>query len=417
MNAFLDMEPNDIQMLDSFNFEWHQYEEHVKHMMKTLWSSNKYADVTLITDDDFEIKSHRIVLSSCSKVFDEMFSSSDAIEPIVKLNGLCYQSLRPMIDFMYLGKVQLCKENVENFLNTAKILLITELCDNLQLDAKDVKHNFTIYDSNQHDVPQSEVKTDAVPQFQGDKGNSESFINSQYRHIKLIHFGKKVCKICDKKFSQTFALYTHLKDIHLKKEHICYHCGTKFQSNSSLWKHVKFDHAGIKFDCKICPFEAKNLIELKSHMKQKHSMIEYETIYSFVTKEPESVLDTKNTNSTENEAELDEISCPACNFKSRSATKYAEHLRKIHSLRDKCNICGKQITRAHDLCRHLKYVHMKKRYNCKKCDKVYQTNSNLKRHVKVEHLGLRIRCNSCTFETKDKRNMQNHLLQNIQCML
>ena len=59
-----------------FTLSSNDYESRCKDTFSRLWAERDFADVTLATDDDFQISVHRIVLGSCSSLFKRLFSNT-----------------------------------------------------------------------------------------------------------------------------------------------------------------------------------------------------------------------------------------------------------------------------------------------------------------------------------------------------
>ena len=53
--------------------EWVQFETNASNTFRQLWNDQYFADVTLVTVDDHQIRDHKVILSSCSKFFINLF--------------------------------------------------------------------------------------------------------------------------------------------------------------------------------------------------------------------------------------------------------------------------------------------------------------------------------------------------------
>ena len=57
---------------DEVNINWNQLEVSAANSFKNLWNNNNFTDVTLATEDDKQIKAHKVILSSFSNLFTKI---------------------------------------------------------------------------------------------------------------------------------------------------------------------------------------------------------------------------------------------------------------------------------------------------------------------------------------------------------
>ena len=50
---------------EHFNLTWDQFETSVGSSFRELLNDKDFTDVTLVTEDDEQIKAHKVVLSTC----------------------------------------------------------------------------------------------------------------------------------------------------------------------------------------------------------------------------------------------------------------------------------------------------------------------------------------------------------------
>ena len=85
------------------------------------------SDVTLVCNDDKQIKAHKVILSSFSSLFKRMFVNNPHPQPIIFLKGVAFSDLDALLDFIYHGEASVAQENFSSFLETAADLEIEEL--------------------------------------------------------------------------------------------------------------------------------------------------------------------------------------------------------------------------------------------------------------------------------------------------
>lgn len=69
---------------DTVTIEWQNFGQALGHDMWQFYLSNKYSDVTICTDDEHEIRGHRIILAMSSGYFRDLFQKNGNTNPIGK---------------------------------------------------------------------------------------------------------------------------------------------------------------------------------------------------------------------------------------------------------------------------------------------------------------------------------------------
>lgn len=85
-------------------------------------------DITIKIDEQ-TFYAHRVILAASSAYFEAMFASgmTESTNSEIKLKGLECSAFDAILDFMYTGKVNLCKENIQAVLSAASMLHIHHL--------------------------------------------------------------------------------------------------------------------------------------------------------------------------------------------------------------------------------------------------------------------------------------------------
>ena len=114
-------------MSEKFNLTWHTFASHGKDLIKNLFISEEFTDVTLISDDQHQYKVHKLILCACSTVFRKIVSNPH--NSSIYLRGIYHEELESILQFMYLGEATFYHKNMNKFLNVAKELDIKEIGD------------------------------------------------------------------------------------------------------------------------------------------------------------------------------------------------------------------------------------------------------------------------------------------------
>ena len=73
------------------------------------------------------MKAHKVVLSACSPFFREILKANPHPHPLLFLQNVKQTDLLAVLDFMYLGEVQVVQENLASFLAVAEDLEVKGL--------------------------------------------------------------------------------------------------------------------------------------------------------------------------------------------------------------------------------------------------------------------------------------------------
>ena len=116
-------------------------------------NDNDFADVTLISDDKVKFSAHKVLLSSCSNMFNFILkSNSTHTNPLLFLGGVSSVNLGFMLDYIYHGEVKIFQEQLDSFIESAKKLEIEGLLGNSDdTEAEDSQDNIKTETETHHE--------------------------------------------------------------------------------------------------------------------------------------------------------------------------------------------------------------------------------------------------------------------------
>ena len=103
----------------------------IEAILRTLWDSKEFSDVTLVSDDQQWLKAHKIVLSASSSYFKDILSDNDEDETIIYLNGTQYQDMMVILQYIYCGEASGSYTNIKVLKDIAKNLGIYQLLESI----------------------------------------------------------------------------------------------------------------------------------------------------------------------------------------------------------------------------------------------------------------------------------------------
>ena len=87
---------------------------------------DQYSDATIACDGKF-YKVHKLVLSTCSEYFEEMFALTDGKSPIIVLKDIKGDELESLLSYMYIGEVNVVQDKLAGLIKAAECLRIKGL--------------------------------------------------------------------------------------------------------------------------------------------------------------------------------------------------------------------------------------------------------------------------------------------------
>ena len=72
---------------NTMEMRWDQFETNAPNTFRKLWNDQDFADVTLATADHQQIRAHKLILSSCSEFFRNIFVKNPHQNPLTLPKG------------------------------------------------------------------------------------------------------------------------------------------------------------------------------------------------------------------------------------------------------------------------------------------------------------------------------------------
>ena len=267
---------------EKYNMKWHTYPDHLKEMLHNMRTSDNFTDVTLVCDDQKEIKAHKVVLSACSSVFNSIFTQHNL--PLIYLRGIQHVEMESILQFIYLGQTSFYQERIKEFLKVAKDLDIKLLNKDVEYQESTTqvidkeKNEYEEQEASSMEVNISNNQNDEIGDtLDKDMMNNSSEEATEHRENNLEDFevGKFVCKLtcnlCNAKFNIRKTLQSHIQSAHEGLRYKCNPCDKMYTSNSTLWSHIKAVHEGVKYECQQCGNKFTRSSSLNFHIRTMHS--------------------------------------------------------------------------------------------------------------------------------------------------
>ncbi|KAJ8927187.1 hypothetical protein NQ314_020463 [Rhamnusium bicolor] len=101
---------------EHYNLRWNNYTTNLIQVFSEHQHHETLVDVTLTCEGQF-IKAHKLILSACSGFFQDMFKMHGSVQhPFIILNGIKFNHLKHILEFIYHGEIKILDTDLEGVL-------------------------------------------------------------------------------------------------------------------------------------------------------------------------------------------------------------------------------------------------------------------------------------------------------------
>ena len=272
-----------MRQADSENFclKWNDFLDNVTSSFAQLRSDKNFSDVTLASGDGHQTKAHRVVLASGSLVFKGLLTQNSAANPVIFMRGVKSEQLNSIVDFLYLGEINIHQDGLNEFLALAEDLQLKGLTENRKQAMETSEHPETKMESanlfKADKISKVRKKVSADNQIRKDENiamaseQDASNILSVMEDFTSEKAGKsgvtfkdgndaletEISKLLDRvdgtsnkwaclscgKIDQKINIKKHIEGHHIeRRDHFCNFCGQTFRSRNALQRHSSTNH-------------------------------------------------------------------------------------------------------------------------------------------------------------------------------
>ena len=113
---------------------WKDFENNVLNRFQQLWNDKDLTDVTLVSEDGKQLRAHKMILSSGSYFFQNVFQRNTCQDTLLYLKDINYRFLHFITEFIYTGQCDIEQQDLVNFLSIGKNLGVTGLLGDIDND-------------------------------------------------------------------------------------------------------------------------------------------------------------------------------------------------------------------------------------------------------------------------------------------
>ena len=261
-------------MSQKFSLKWHDYHSNWTQSLSELRNDQESADVTLISDDKVKFSAHKVLLSSCSNIFNFILKNNTHTNPLLFLGGVSSVNLGFMLDYIYHGEVKIFQEQLDSFLESAQKLEIEGLLANGEDTEEDSKENKNTgqetHETNIGHLLQEQTQTQhQPPQEKKVVRMNDNFAINTRRQFSRTNADDRI----DVSNLNNEEIEDKMKELYEKRDGVwnCLACDYTTSSNSGdIRKHVEIHLDGLCYTCNICSKEFRSSNILFAHKSRFH---------------------------------------------------------------------------------------------------------------------------------------------------
>ena len=268
--------------MEKFALKWNDFQSNVSKSIQNLRNREDFSDVTLVGDDFKQIAAHKIILSSCSEYFNNILKNIvNQKHPVLCLEGMSFQDIEKVLDYIYNGELKIYQEDIDHFLNLGQRLGLegligqTESPKESSLNEKDnVVQDLKHFDDQSCGdemivMMNDEEKSDmTVIKRINNTTKDEGFLartHDQTMTMAMLSFadGSSIESIeeLNKKVEESYS-----KDNIFG--YICLYCQKAFKHSGHIREHVEIHFEGLSMKCNYCENTFRSRNYFRQHVKR-----------------------------------------------------------------------------------------------------------------------------------------------------
>ncbi|CAL4068347.1 unnamed protein product [Meganyctiphanes norvegica] len=149
------------------SLKWNNHKTTFFEILRILREKSNYTDATLAVEGKF-YPVHKLVMSTCSEYFSDIFEKTPCKSPVIVLKDVRSHDIEALLDYMYLGEVNVNQNDLSSLLKTAECLRIKGLAVPDEDPTKVRKNSTSSHDDTRRDSPPPKRRrhhsiTDTIP--------------------------------------------------------------------------------------------------------------------------------------------------------------------------------------------------------------------------------------------------------------
>ena len=318
-------------MAETVEIKWSNFQPYTLEALNCFKSESYLTDVTLISEDRKSFPAHKLILTTASEYFEQLFRQNTSFhQTFICLEKVSNSELTDLINFIYLGQVSIPNVKINRFLELANRFSLKGLSQQQNDFPEEVKEELIDKDGTETGIyieDTNVIDEDSFNSIEGKILNKNTMVKEYEKQDKLdtIEGKEGLPKNIKQKKSKKFVKNTkrypleHLKDKKLSANVTLFEESTESKFRSKMPKIVEYNSSNdslhysnnknllIYLDNQLVTIEKVD--EALSHLYTKTGQFSY--------------------------------TCHHCSLEAKNASHMKEHAeRHLENLRYICSDCG-----------------------------------------------------------------------------
>ena len=319
-------------MAETVEIKWSNFQPYTLEALNCFKSESYLTDVTLISEDRKFFPAHKLILTTASEYFEQLFRQNVSFhQTFICLEKVSNTELTDIIDFIYLGQVSIPNIKISRFLELANRFSLKGLSQQQNDFPEEVKEELIDKDGTETGINIEDTNIIEEYSFNNIEGkilNTNTMVKEHEMQDELdtIEGKEGLPKNIKQKKSKKFVKNTkrypseHLKDKKLSANVTLFEESNETEEKSKIKKCNRFGKLG---DDSLHYSKNKNLL-----IYLDNQLVTMEKVDEVL-----SHLYTKTGQFT--------YTCHRCSLKAKSPAHMKEHAeRHLENLRYVCSDCG-----------------------------------------------------------------------------
>ena len=263
--------------LEKFYLKWNDFQSNVSESFKELRDDLDFCDVTLASDDNQQIKAHKVILAASSPLFMEMLRKNKHNHPLIYMRGIKAKDLTAMVDFIYHGEVNIYQDDLEHFLSLAEELQLRGLRENMEEgNPQEIKYiNPVSKKINETLITEKQLSKHIIDNFYFESNELKDPLPYKTEKSKTFVKTDQDYLPVNIENAEIDDLNKNLNSMVEKINGIwtCKMCGktNNINNKKDLRRHAETHIEGVSHPCNICGKSCRSGNNLRVHIQRNHA--------------------------------------------------------------------------------------------------------------------------------------------------
>ena len=248
-------------------FKWNEFQENIHSSFEELRHDKEFVDVTLACEDGSQVEAHKVILAASSPFFQKLLKKNKHPHPLIVMRGIRADELVALLDFMYIGEVNIFQGNLDTFLAIAEDLKLKGLTGTAETKKELISEaEIPKKKSTAKEKPGKPPRNKPFPDF-GETSNLKEENKKPTETSSAAVTDKKTTGLeLQELDDQITSLIKHLH----ARAYICQVCG-KEGDRTGIRRHIEAHHiTGIVHSCDLCGKGSRSRDGLRRHRIREH---------------------------------------------------------------------------------------------------------------------------------------------------